>query len=380
MAPIALTALALLVVAWIGYPLLLSLVAIRGGHRGETGVFEPSTVTVVIATRERPWEIHARVCDILKANYPAALLEVIVAVDARSKYDLADYTCKLRGLARVVRGDLPGGKAAALNAGVRASTGETLIFADSYQTFDPDVIINLSRSLVDLRYGAVSGMVEQRSGDALMDLYWKSEQWLRRGQAAIHSVVSTSGQIQAVRRSLWIPLPTALICDDLFTTMQLVMRGYRVGYCEAARASDSRHFTRRQHFDRKVRTLTGLVQLVAWMPAVLVPWKNPMSIHLWCHKIVRLLTPYLVLLVFVGVLSAIGSLPRDVLWISGAILTVSVTATALALPKRTGRVLTQLAWALMLLAAPILALRNGLQGRWDVWAQHAPVTSACESG
>jgi len=46
-------------------------------------------------------------------------------------------------------------------------------------------------------------------------------------------------------------------------------------------------------FQRKVRTLTGNWQLCAWLPAVLVPWRNPVWAAFLCHKILRLLTPFL---------------------------------------------------------------------------------------
>src|SRR5205823_13345863 len=131
----------------------------------------------------------------------------------------------------------------------------------------------------------------------------------------VHSVVSSTGQICAVRRSLWPELPAELICDDLYLTMALVLRGYRVGYCPDATAHDARRFTREQHFQRKVRTLTGLVQVCRWLPAALVPVRNPIWIHFACHKLVRLVTPYLAGLVMLGAVLKLIQLLGAVMWV-----------------------------------------------------------------
>jgi len=44
------------------------------------------------------------------------------------------------GTVRYVRGDEPGGKAATLNAGVRAASGDIIVFTDTSQRFHPGAI------------------------------------------------------------------------------------------------------------------------------------------------------------------------------------------------------------------------------------------------
>ena len=45
-----------------------------------------------------------------------------------------------------------------------------------------------------------------------------------------------------------------------------------------------------QEFRRKVRTLTGVLQLCAWLPRLLVPIRNPVWVQFVSHKLLRLLT------------------------------------------------------------------------------------------
>ena len=315
----------------------------------------------------------ARVRDLRASDFPASRLEVVVGVDARAPSPLAEYERALVGIATVVRGDAPGGKAAGLNAAVRAASGDVLLFADSHQRFTPEVVSSLVRAVAHPGYGAVSGVIVPASDDALMDRYWEYELELRRNQAEVHSIICVSGAVYVLRRELWVPMPADLICDDLFVTQGLVLRGWRVGFCETARAIDPRTFTREQHFARKVRTLTGLLQLCLWMPAMLVPWRNAIWIDLVLHKLTRVVVPYLLLASVVGclwlVLTEGGSIGRLTLGLST--LTVLVALAAWPRLRRTA------AWAMKLFSVPLIATGNALRRRWQVWQPHThPAASA----
>ncbi len=81
-------------------------------------------------------------------------------------------------------------------------------------------------------------------GRTVLGLWWEFELFLRRSEAAIHSLVGVTGAVYCIRRSLWTPLPRDLICDDLFVPFNLAMHGHRVGHCEPAHAFDPRKLSR----------------------------------------------------------------------------------------------------------------------------------------
>jgi cellulose synthase/poly-beta-1,6-N-acetylglucosamine synthase-like glycosyltransferase len=368
---IALISLLLLLLAWVVYPLVvtgLALLLDTGSNPNESMVGK--RVSVVIATREDAPDVWSRVEDVLRTTYPRELIEVIVARDAAAGA-LSEGTSVCCGArVQVVPGDAPGGKAAALNAGVRVATGEVLIFADTHQRFDVNAIPRLVAALEDPRTGAVSGRLVLPLGTAkrsLIERYWALEWRLRRSEARIHSAVGVSGAIYAVRRSLWQPLPTGLILDDLYLPMRLLMLGYRIGFADDALAWEVRHSAIAHEYRRKVRTLTGNLQLCAWLPAVLLPVRNPIWIQFVCHKLLRLLTPYALLAV--AVWSALAS------WLAldtnarATALGVAVLLFALLLfdakPTRSLRSLLYEGAALQV--ALVTATLNGLRGRWDVW-------------
>jgi cellulose synthase/poly-beta-1,6-N-acetylglucosamine synthase-like glycosyltransferase len=280
-----------------------------------------------------------------------------------------------------VRGDPPGGKATALNAGMRSARTDIVLLLDTPQSNPSGSLAALVNDMAGRpECGAITGVVRQLSGDAVMDLYWRYELMIRHGQDALHSIVTTSGSITAVRRALWLPLPAELICDDLFLTTQLVLRGHRVGFCDRAFAVDGRTFTREQHFQRKVRTLTGLYQFIRTMPEVLVPWRNPIWLHFVTHKLMRFATP--VLAVIVGAQAAwwlVTTHPRSLLLSAGA-LTVAVLALGAVKPAALRRAWTQLAWMAQLQLVPMVAIANGLRGNWSVWQVHEPLHKRDDQG
>ena len=171
-----------------------------------------------------------------------------------------------------------------------------------------------------------------------------------------------------MRRDLWQPLPAGLILDDLFLPMQLVLLGWRVGFTEKARAHDIRRFAAGQEYRRKVRTLTGVIQVCAWLPGIMNPLRNPIWLQFVFHKLLRLLTPYFAaLLVVSGVwllvsVVASSSLSLPVLAGAGGVLIV------LCLVPHVRRALrAQIAWGVAMQSSIVVATVNGVRGRWDVW-------------
>lgn len=367
----ALVSLSCILAVWGLYPALVGLAAavLRRGETRDAGA--PGAlprVTAVVATRADASAVRERVDDLLRSEYPASLLDVVVAYDARATEPEATWSGGEAARVRVVRGDEPGGKAAALNAGVRAARGEVLVFADSGQRFGPDAVALLVRSLLRPGIGATSGRLELAEGakaPALpLRLYWALERWLRRREADVHSAVGVTGAIYAMRRALWTPLPAGLILDDLYVPMRLVLRGHRIAFVDEARAYETRATTDGNEYRRKVRTLTGVLQLCAWLPQTLTPLRNPVWLQFVTHKLLRLLTPYWLLVCVVWAIVAVGQRIGPV-WLLAA---SAAFVAALQLRSRPFRALrSAVVSSILVQFAAVRATANGARGRWDVW-------------
>jgi cellulose synthase/poly-beta-1,6-N-acetylglucosamine synthase-like glycosyltransferase len=370
LAVIALIALTILVTGWVGYPIVTGLLAKWRPDPGSGPDAPRPTVSVILATRDEPDVVARRVANILDTEYPREQLDVVVTVDAGAPGAIEAYRAILGTDTSVVSGDLPGGKALALNAGVRAATGELIVFTDARHVFVPDTIPRLVQYLGDGRFGAVSGtlsLAPEHYARTVLGLFWKYELLLRRSEAAIHSLVGVTGAVYCVRRSLWTSLSAGLICDDLFVPLNLAMNGHRVGHCEEARAFDPRHFSRTDEFRRRVRTLTGILQLCAWHPWILIPWRNPIWIQFVCHKLLRVVTPYLIILVVIGLAPWLTRIPGPWMVTAGAAVLMTALLISILRPAVAQKVGSQVLWAIRLNAAPVQASLNAVRGRWDVW-------------
>jgi cellulose synthase/poly-beta-1,6-N-acetylglucosamine synthase-like glycosyltransferase len=248
------------------------------------------------------------------------------------------------------------------------------------QEFNPEAIGSLVCALRGSPHGAATGRYTHGRSDGIMSAYADLEAVIRAGQSAGRSVVSATGAILALRPSLWKDMPAGLICDDLFTGLSVVRQGSRVVFCPEAVAWDPRTFTRDQQFTRRVRTLTGLIQYCVLSPGALFPWSNPVWGHFVVHKILRLLTP---LLFAIGVL-ALGAwlVPRAPGLVIGAIILALGVAEVVFLvsPAKFHKLLAQLTWAFRLMLVPLLAIANGIRGRWSVWTPTSQVRANLHPG
>jgi poly-beta-1,6-N-acetyl-D-glucosamine synthase len=291
-----------------------------------------------------------------------------VGLDVGARCTVADLDLGSR--VRVVLADAPGGKACALNRAARTATGDVLVFADTFQRFADDAIGVLVQGLRDPATGVVTGALARGRPESAwhpVDWYWRLERWLRYQESELHSSIGVTGAIYALRRSDWEPLPSSLILDDLYVPMRLVLQGYRARFLPDAHAQDSRPVATKDEFRRKVRTLTGNFQLCAWLPGVLAPWRNPVWPQFMCHKILRLLTPYLLIALAISLFclaeQQLGAQRAMVLSLG-----IIIAATLMASPINRSVTLRALVLSCILMpAAALLAAWNAVAGNWSVW-------------
>ena len=372
---LGLAAAGVLVWTWVLYPFAISIVSKAFPAPTPQAPAAWPTVTAILATRDDLPTIVARVEDFFAGDYPAEHLSVVVGVDSGTPEQCRAIAAALAPRAVVVvPADPGGGKAAGLNAAVRAATGDILVFSDAQQRFAPDAIRRLVCQLTaDPRLAAIGGAL-QLPGDAPdaggrtpVEWYWHFERLLRAAEARVHSTVGVSGSIYALWRRYWAVMPSQLILDDVWLPMHLVLSNQRVGYDLNARAWDVRRTDAQQEGVRKVRTLTGNFQLVAWLPMVLVPGRNPIWLQFLSHKLLRLLTPWLLLAIVVGMSGAVVTMlsPEVTIRLAAALLLVTLGALLVAPTRRI--VMRAAGWGWSLQVAVVQATRNGLTGRWDVW-------------
>ena len=135
-----------------------------------------------------------------------------------------------------------GGKPAALNAAVPQLHGDVLVLTDVRQHLEPDSLRALVSRFGDSNVGVVSGELLLRRGtqrdEADVGLYWRYESWMRKNLGSIDSMFGATGPFYAIRRSLFTPIPSDILLDDVYLPMTAFFKGYRLVVEESARAFD----------------------------------------------------------------------------------------------------------------------------------------------
>ena len=290
----------LLVHAYAGYPCWLWLRARVAPRRVRRRPQTPR-VAVVMAVHDGAQLIEAKLRSIFASDYPRDRLAVVVACDGCSDDTVA--VIERFGDARVTALDLKSrrGKANGINAAVAAAGAvDILVMTDVRQRLDGLAIRELVATLGDPQVGAAGGELCFEAGTSGfargIDAYWRYEKAIRQWESASGSVVGVSGALYAMHRVLYEPLPAGTVLDDVLVPMRIVRGGKRVVFEPAAIAWDRPSEHPAQERTRKLRTLAGNFQLLQLAPWLANPRANPLWGRFACHKLLRLLAPWLLLL------------------------------------------------------------------------------------
>lgn len=289
---------------YMGYPLLLFVLS----YYRNTNVLKSSnlsTVSVVIAACNEERNIGQRLDDLLRQDYPADQMEIIVVSDGSTDGTEEIVASFENRNIRLFCQEVRRGKAAALNQGVSHAMGDIVVFTDARQSFEPGAIKELVANFSDPSVGCASGeliFLHDRESEiqAEMGAYWNYEKWIRKAESRTGSMVGATGAVYAIRRDLYRPLPEGTILDDVLTPLCVVMQGYRAIFDRTALAYDivSKDFSK--EWKRKVRTLAGNWQLMSLYPSLLLPYYNRCWWRFLSHKIFRLIIPFALLTMFVS--------------------------------------------------------------------------------
>ena len=359
---------ALIAFTYVGYPMVLWVVARWRPRPVQRAAFQP-TISIVMAARNEGLRLPQKLENIRQLEYPPHLVQVVVVSDGSQ--DNTEEVLRQRG-ADVTRIILPTsvGKALALNAAIATATGDILVFLDVRQTVEPDALRELTANFADAGVGAVSGELllsdaaVPGAGDAV-GVYWKIEKVVRRLESRSGSVIGVTGALYAVRRSLFTELPPQLILDDVLIPMRIAKLGWRVIFEPKAIARDTIFAESGKEFSRKVRTLTGNYQLLQVAPWLLTQ-RNPLLLRFISHKLLRLMVPFLLAVSLTSSLLAAGFLFKVMFWLQVAIYLAAVLGHNIPESKRF-RVVAVATTFVMLNAAAAVALYNFLSGKDEVW-------------
>ena len=364
---------------YVGYPVLMWILARLRPRPWLVSTISPS-VSVVLAVHNGAALLPRKIEHLLGLDYPG-IKEIIIVSDGST-----DGTVELLArqhhprLATVILAEHRG-KAVAVNAGVAKATAEVILFVDIRPEIAPGAIQQLVSNFADPKVGCVAGELILRTGShdnasaAVSGFYWRYEKWIRTCESICGSPVGVYGGFYAIRRELAVPQPAGMILDDMFQPLSIIRQGYRSVLDAHAYVYDIWPKKIGEEFHRKVRTLAGNFQLFRLAPWTLTP-RNPVLFQLVSHKVMRLVAPYLLVLLLISTLALSGG---SLIFASFAVLQISGLIIAIAGLRYRIPVLHRAAAPasamLVLQAAAVVGLYRFIVTRgplWKIWTSHAP--------
>lgn len=285
---------------FVGYPIL---VWWQGKNEARITIKKnaPRTLSIVIVVHNEANNIARKLDSLLSCAKSEWIQEILIGSDGSTDGTAIVVKSHSDRRVRVVEFPTRRGKPAVLNDLVPQCSGEIVLLADARQDFDVDCLDRLLENFADPFVGVVSGELVLRSQPSEstaaqgIGFYWKYEKFIRKCESFYRGVPGATGACYAIRKSVFRPIPEQTILDDVAIPMQAVEQGYDCLFEPLAMIYDDPSKSTQQESIRKRRTIAGVVQLVRLYPRWIWPARNPLWLEFVSHKLLRLVSPLLLL-------------------------------------------------------------------------------------
>ncbi len=362
-----------------GYPAVIWILARLRPQPWIAGPITPS-VSIVLAVHNGAALLPRKIEHLLGLDYPN-IKEIILVSDGSTDGTAKLLDCQYDPRLTAIILKEHGGKAVALNAGVEKATSEVILFVDIRPEIAPGAIRQLVSNFADPKIGCVAGELilcrESRDATsaAVSGVYWRYEKWIRSCESTYSSPVGVYGGFYAIRRELAVSQPSGIILDDMFQPLSIIRKGYRSVLDPKAYVFDAWPARYGLEFHRKVRTLAGNFQLFQLVPWTLT-FRNPVLFQLLSHKVMRLVVPYLIVMLLGSTLVLSSSSHLFLAFAALQIFFWSIAAVALHYQIPGVQRIAAAASALLLLkAAAVVGLYKFLFTSgplWKIWDSNRP--------
>lgn len=283
--------------AYAGYPLLLWIIA-----RGRPlPLAEPRSawprVSVVVPAYNEEHQIGGALDALLAQNYPAGLLQIVVASDASTDATdriVSDYAA--RGV-ELMRMSERSGKTKAENTAASLLNGEIIVNTDASIRLHPAAVRELVMSMSDPEIGVASGRdVSIAHADEAANMteagYVQYEMRIRALETRAGGIVGASGSCYAIRDHLHkVPIREDL-SRDFSAALTAQSHGYRAVSVDTAICFVPRTPALGREYRRKVRTIGRGMDTLFNKRALLNPFRHGLfAWKLISHKLCRWLVP-----------------------------------------------------------------------------------------
>lgn len=332
---------AVILYTYIGYFLLLKILSRRKNYQLQTPedflslaseledpdyarrTDELKSITMIIPAFNEERVIRDKLENCLWLDYKRDKLEILIASDGstdRTNEIVREYAAQDPAI-RLVAYPERRGKTSVLNDTIPQARGEIVVLSDASSLLSIDSLQMLARHFYDETIGCVGGTYKliDVGADTHADsegAYWRYETAIKASQGKLAALLGAHGALYAFLQRTFRPLPPHAINDDYLIPAQIMAQGYKVVYEAEAVGLELSRSDRSGEYKRRVRIMAGNFQQVALLRHLLTPRHRHIAFHFFSHKVLRLIVPFLmVLLLAINIVLALHS--PFYLWLLG---------------------------------------------------------------
>lgn len=259
-------------------------------------------VTLMVCAFNEQDVVDMKMENTRQLNYPKDKLHVLWVTDGsndKTNEKLSSYNGEVDILFQPERQ----GKTAALNRGITHATTSIIIMTDANTQLTPDAIKEIVKQFEDSKVSCVAGekrvMARHDNQSAAQGegVYWKYESTLKRWDDELFSAMGCAGELCAIRKELYHPMPKDTLLDDFIMSMQTLHQGYRIAYTDKAYAMEYGSASIEEEAKRKKRISAGGLQSIWRLKSLMNIFRYPMvAFQFISHRVLRWsITPFALL-------------------------------------------------------------------------------------
>ena len=236
--------------------------------------------------------VETKMANTRQIDYPKDKLHVMWVTDGST--DNTNEALAAYPEVQVVFSPERRGKTAALNHGLSLVDTEITVMTDANTMVNQEAIREIVRCFQDPKVACVAGekrVMARHKGETAAEgegLYWRYESALKRMDSELYSAMGAAGELNAIRTSLYEPMPEEALLDDFVMSMRMVDQGYRIAYTSEAYAMEYGSANMEEESKRKRRIAAGGLQSCWWLLRMMNPFRNfIVAFQFVSHRVLR---------------------------------------------------------------------------------------------
>jgi len=297
--------LLILVYHYLLFPILLAALSYFKKNIIFTETNFSSKISILIPAHNEEKVIESKLLSIINGDFLLDKLEILIGSDASTDNTLSKCLeiAKKYSQIKIFHFEKRLGKPEIINVLSKIAENEILVISDANVLFKPNTLINLIKPFENSRIGLTESItqnlkeLEKRSSQQ-EKVYIRLEQFIKQKESEIFGqIMGPSGTCFAIRKSLYKPVPKNFLVDDFFISMNVLMQNYLAVISSDSIVYEDVSAEIEEQFRRKKRIGTGNFQNLFYFKHLLHPRYKSIAFLFWSHKVIRWISPLLLLLI-----------------------------------------------------------------------------------